>query len=150
MIVVLQRVTRAAVSVGGETVGVIDRGLCLLVCGVVGDAEADADWLAEKVAGLRVFEDTDGRTNLALHDVGGAVLVVPQFTLAADVRKGRRPSFVAAAAPEHGRALTERFAAGLRRAGLLVEEGVFGADMSVELANDGPFTLIIDSSVRPG
>jgi D-tyrosyl-tRNA(Tyr) deacylase len=108
------------------------------------------DWLAEKLAGLRIFEDAQGLTNLALPEVGGAVLLVPQFTLAADWRKGRRPSFTAAARPDEAVPLVARLAAGLASRGLAVEQGVFGAAMQVELVNDGPFTLVLDSRQRPG
>lgn len=150
MIVVLQRVATASVRVDGAVVGAIEGGLLLLVCAVAGDGEADADWTADKIAGLRVFEDADGRTNRDLAAVGGAVLAVPQFTLAAEVAKGRRPAFVRAADPATGAALFDRFAARLAAAGHRVARGVFGATMAVESVNDGPFTLIVDSAVRPG
>lgn len=149
MIVVLQRVGRATVAVDGEAVASIDHGLLLLACAVEGDGPDDARWLGRKIAALRVFADEQGQTNLALADVGGAVLLVPQFTLAADWRKGRRPSFTRAAAPAQATALLECLAAPLREAGLGVAMGPFGADMAVELLNDGPFTLILDSAVRP-
>jgi D-tyrosyl-tRNA(Tyr) deacylase len=149
MIVVAQRVAQAAVEVDGREVSRIARGLCLLACAVAGDADAEVDWLADKIAGLRVFEDAAGRTNLALADVGGAVLLVPQFTLAADWRKGRRPSFTAAAAPDEARRLLERLGAGLSARGLAVATGIFGASMRVALVNDGPFTLLLDSRERP-
>lgn len=141
----MQRVTRASVSVGGETVGAIERGFLALVGVGVDDGDADADALAQKVAGLRVFDDDAGAMNLALADVGGAVLVVSQFTLLGDVRKGRRPSFIAAARGERAQALYERVAAGLRSASLPVATGSFGADMAVELVNDGPVTILIDT-----
>jgi D-aminoacyl-tRNA deacylase len=142
---VVQRVTRASVAVAGETVGAIERGFLVLVGVSVDDGEADADALAQKIAGLRVFDDDAGAMNLALADVGGAVLVVSQFTLLGDVRKGRRPSFIAAARGEQAEALYERVAAGLREAGLVVATGRFGADMAVELLNDGPVTILIDT-----
>jgi D-aminoacyl-tRNA deacylase len=142
---VVQRVTRASVSVAGEVTGVIERGFLLLVGVAVDDDDADADALAQKVAGLRVFDDANGAMNLALADAGGAVLVVSQFTLLGDVRKGRRPSFIAAARGEQAERLYERVAANLRRAGVRVETGRFGADMAVELVNDGPVTILIDS-----
>ncbi len=141
----MQRVTRASVAVAGETVGAIERGFLALVGVSVDDGEADADALAQKIAGLRVFDDAAGAMNLALADVGGAVLVVSQFTLLGDVRKGRRPSFIAAARGERAQALYERVAAGLRAAGLVVATGSFGADMAVELVNDGPVTILIDT-----
>jgi D-aminoacyl-tRNA deacylase len=150
MIVVLQRVSRAAVRVSGETVSEIGVGVCLFAGVRGGDGPVDAEWLADKIAGLRVFEDAGGRTNLALADVGGAVLLVPQFTLAADWRHGRRPSFSGAAAPDAARELIARLAGRLRDAGLPVAEGRFGADMAVELVNAGPFTVVLDSAERPG
>lgn len=145
MIAVLQRVSRAEVRVGGEAIGRIGRGFVALVGAVDGDGEEDADFLAGKLAHLRVFSDEAGRMNLSLLDVDGAVLLVSQFTLAADTRKGRRPSFVKALAPELAEPLIERLAGGLRDQGILVEEGRFGADMQVELVNDGPVTLLLDS-----
>ncbi len=149
MIVVAQRVASAAVRVEGRELARIGRGLLLLACGVAGDTDGGVDWLADKIAALRVFEDRQGRTNLALADVGGAVLVVPQFTLAADWRKGRRPSFSRAAAPEEARRLVARLCAGLAAAGVPLEQGAFGAAMQVELLNDGPFTLVLDSRLGP-
>jgi D-tyrosyl-tRNA(Tyr) deacylase len=142
---VIQRVTRAAVSVDGRIVGAIERGYIALVGVAVDDTESDADSLAQKIAGLRVFDDAAGAMNLALADVGGAVLVVSQFTLLGDVRKGRRPSFIAAARGELAERLYERVAAGLHDTGLHVETGVFGADMAVELINDGPVTILLDT-----
>ncbi len=142
---VVQRVTRASVTVAGETVGAIERGFLALVGVSVDDGEADADALVQKIAGLRIFDDAAGAMNLALADVGGAVLVVSQFTLLGDVRKGRRPSFIAAARGERAEALYERVAAQLRSAGLQVATGSFGADMAVELVNDGPVTILIDT-----
>ena len=150
MLVVVQRVARAAVQVEGRSVASIERGVLLLACAVSGDSDEEIDWLADKLAGLRIFEDAQGRTNLALADVGGAVLLVPQFTLAADWRKGRRPSFSAAAPPAEATPLLARLAAGLAARGLPVQQGVFGAAMRVELVNDGPFTLVLDGRQRPG
>ncbi|MGZ6964531.1 MAG: D-aminoacyl-tRNA deacylase [Acidimicrobiia bacterium] len=141
---VVQRVTRAAVRVGGETVGAIDGGLCILVGVTHHDTPADAEKLAAKVHGLRVFDDEDGVMNRSLEDTGGAALVVSQFTLYGDTRKGRRPSWIEAARPEHAEPLVERFAESLRELGTPVETGVFRADMEVELVNDGPVTLLID------
>jgi D-tyrosyl-tRNA(Tyr) deacylase len=142
---VVQRVTRASVRVADETVGAIERGFLVLAGVAVDDTDADADALAQKIAGLRVFDDGNGAMNFALADVGGAVLVVSQFTLLGDVRKGRRPSFIAAARGEQAERLYERVAAKLRESGLRVETGVFGADMAVELVNGGPVTILIDT-----
>lgn len=127
-------------------VGAIADGLLILVGVAEGDREAQADALAAKVAGLRIFADAEGRFNESLLDTGGSALVVSQFTLHADVRKGRRPSFTTAARPEIAEPLVDRFAEALRVQGVPVESGEFGAMMSVELVNDGPFTIVIDSS----
>ena len=145
MRVVLQRVSRAAVRVDGETVGEIGAGLLALVGVAAGDDEATTDRVAAKTAGLRIFSDAEGRFNESVADLGGAVLVVSQFTLISDLRKGRRPSFTGAARPELAEPLVERFAQQLEAAGLPVARGVFGAMMEVELVNDGPFTVVIDS-----
>lgn len=145
MKVVAQRVSRARVRVGGQTVGEIGTGLLLLVGVGREDGERDAVWMADKVAGLRVFEDAEGKMNLSVTDAGGSILSVSQFTLYGDCRKGRRPSFAEAAPPGEARALYERFNDLLRAKGLKVETGVFGAMMEVELVNDGPVTLIVDS-----
>ncbi len=142
---VVQRVSRGEVRVDGATVGAVGRGLVVLLGVARGDVEADARALAGKVAGLRVFEDAAGKMNLALADVGGGVLVVSQFTLLGDARKGNRPSFIDAAPPEEGNALYERFCALLRGKGLPVETGTFRATMEVELVNDGPVTILLDS-----
>jgi D-aminoacyl-tRNA deacylase len=142
--VVLQRVSRAAVTVAGERVSEIDRGLLLLVGIAREDTGAQAEWLAEKVAGLRVFNDEEGRMNLSVADVAGAVLAVSQFTLLADARKGKRPSFVNAAPPEEAEPLFEHFCSRLRERGLEVGTGVFGAMMEVELVNDGPVTIVLE------
>ena len=144
MRIVLQRVTRAAVSIAGRTVGRIDRGFCLFLGITHGDGVAEADWLADKVAGLRLFNDADGKMNLGLADVGGGVLVISQFTLYGDASKGRRPSFIAAARPEEAVPLYEAFITGLRARGLAVETGEFGAAMVVDIQNDGPVTLILE------
>ena len=146
MRIVLQRVTQASVSVEGDVVGAIDRGLLILVGVAEGDEEAQADALARKVAGLRIFADAEGRFNESLLDIRGSALVVSQFTLHADVRKGRRPSFTSAARPEVAEPLVDYFAQSLREQGVPVETGVFGAMMSVALVNDGPFTVVIDSA----
>jgi D-tyrosyl-tRNA(Tyr) deacylase len=142
---VVQRVTRASVTVEGRVTGAIERGFLVLVGVAVDDDERDAVALAQKIAGLRVFGDANGAMNLALAEVGGAVLVVSQFTLLGDVRKGRRPSFIAAARGEPAERLYERVAAELRATGLRAETGVFGADMAVELVNDGPVTILLDT-----
>ncbi len=146
MRIVLQRVTQASVSVDGEIVGAIDRGLLILVGVAEGDEGAQAEALARKVAGLRIFADGEGRFNESLLDIRGSALVVSQFTLHADVRKGRRPSFTGAARPEAAEPLVDYFAGSLREQGVPVETGVFGAMMSVALVNDGPFTVVIDSA----
>jgi D-tyrosyl-tRNA(Tyr) deacylase len=146
MRLVVQRVTRAAVRVGDEVVGEIGRGAVVFVGVGVGDGEAVTDRMAEKLVNLRYFDDAEGRTNLALADIGGSLLVVSQFTLLADTRRGRRPGFTPAALPDVAEPLVERFAARLREAGAAVETGRFGAVMAVELVNDGPFTLVLDSA----
>ena len=144
MRVLLQRVSRAEVRVGDRVTGRVGRGYLLLVGLTHGDDEARLAWMADKVAGLRLFADTDGKMNLALADVGGAVLVVSQFTLYGDAAKGRRPSFIDAARPEVAIPLYERFITLLRAQGLAVETGEFGAMMDVDLINDGPVTLWLE------
>ncbi|MCI3923665.1 D-aminoacyl-tRNA deacylase [Paenibacillus sp. TRM 82003] len=141
----LQRCKEASVTVGGETVGAIDRGLVVLLGVTHEDTEADAVYLADKVAGLRIFEDEAGKMNHSVVDVGGAVLSVSQFTLYGETRKGRRPNFMAAARPDAALALYERFNALLREKGLVVETGRFGEIMDVSLVNWGPVTLWLDS-----
>ena len=141
----LQRVTRAQVTVDGETVGQIDRGMLVLLGVVQGDDEAAARKLAEKVVSLRIFDDADGKMNLALADVGGAMLVVSQFTLAGDCRKGRRPSFDAAAPPEVAERIYELFVRFVAELGIPVATGRFRANMQVELVNDGPVTFMVDT-----
>jgi len=142
--VVLQRVSRARVSVEGRVTGEIGEGLLLLVGFTAGDGEEALRWMAEKVAGLRVFTDADGKMNRSVEEVGGGLLVVSQFTLYGDARKGRRPSFIEAARPEVAIPLYERFVEMLRATGLPVGTGEFGAMMEVELVNDGPVTLILE------
>ena len=142
---VVQRVSRAEVRSQGEVTGRIERGLVVLLGAGQGDSEADADQLADKVVGLRIFEDAAGKMNLALAEVGGALLVVSQFTLYGDCRKGRRPSFVDALAPGPAEELCNRFVAQARAAGARVETGRFRTMMQVELVNDGPVTLLLDS-----
>ena len=144
----LQRTSGARVRVGDETVGAVGAGLVVLLGVGPEDDEATADALARRVTELRIFDDADGRTNLALLDVGGAVLVVSQFTLYADTRRGRRPGFTGAAAPDLAERLYLRFAAALRELGVEVATGRFGAVMAVELVNDGPFTIWLDTSER--
>jgi D-tyrosyl-tRNA(Tyr) deacylase len=146
MRVVLQRVSRARVLVEGDVVGTIDHGLLLLVGVGRDDDPAEAERLAEKIATLRVFEDDAGKTNLALADIGGEALVVSQFTLYGDVRKGRRPSWTDAEDPAVAAERVEAFARALQRVGVPVARGVFGAHMALELVNDGPFTLVLDAA----
>jgi D-aminoacyl-tRNA deacylase len=144
MRVVLQRVSQASVTIEGRVAGAIGRGFCLLVGFTHADTSAQVDWMADKVAGLRLFSDQEGKMNLGLEDVGGALLVVSQFTLYGDASKGRRPSFIDAARPEVAVPLYERFLSALSSRGLNVAAGEFGADMLVEIHNDGPVTLILD------
>lgn len=141
MRVLLQRVSRAEVRVGDRVTGAIGRGFLLFVGLTHTDTEAQMEWMADKVVGLRLFGDDDGKMNLALEDVAGSLLVVSQFTLYGDAQKGRRPSFVDAARPEQAIPLYERFVVLLRERGVRVETGEFGALMDVELVNDGPVTL---------
>ena len=148
MRVILQRAAGARVKVSDISVGKIQRGWLALVGVAVGDTRADAEWLAEKVANLRAFEDDAGKMNRSVQDVNGSVLVVSNFTLHADCLKGRRPSFIAAARPEEAEPLVVAFANGLRALGIPVAEGRFGAEMQVELTNDGPVTLILDSPTK--
>ena len=143
---VVQRVTSCRVEVAGGVVGEIGRGLLVLLGVATGDTASDADFLAPKIAHLRIFNDAQGKMNLSVLDTGGAVLAVSQFTLYGDCRKGRRPSFDGAAAPEHARALYEHFVAALRATGVHVDTGVFQADMAVTLVNDGPVTLLVEST----
>jgi D-tyrosyl-tRNA(Tyr) deacylase len=142
---VVQRVSRSSVTVDGEVVGAVDRGVMVLLGVTHGDGEEQARWLASKVAGLRIFEDAEGKMNRSLLDVGGGALVISQFTLYGDCRRGRRPSFSTAARPEIAEPLVEQFADYLRQEGVQpVESGVFGAYMQVEIHNDGPVTLILE------
>ena len=141
---VVQRVSQASVSVGGEVVGDIGRGVVVLVGVTHGDIEEQAEWLARKIAGLRIFEDNEGKMNAGLLDADGAALVISQFTLYADCRKGRRPSFTNAAMPEVAEPLVEHFAQALRDHGVPVQTGVFGAHMLVEIYNDGPVTILLE------
>jgi D-tyrosyl-tRNA(Tyr) deacylase len=145
----IQRVTRASVTVDSEVVGAIGRGFLVLLGVTHEDGPREAEWLARKVAGLRVFDDADGKMNLSLPDVGGAALVVSQFTLYGDARKGRRPEFLRAARPEDAEPLVESFIARLQGQGIPVETGRFRASMQVALVNDGPVTLWIDTADIP-
>lgn len=143
---VVQRVARARVEVGGRSVGSIDRGLLVLVGAAKGDTKADAEALARKVAELRIFADAEGKMNLDVAQVGGAVLAVSQFTLLGDCRKGRRPSFQDAELPGLARPLFDRYVEATRALGLVCETGEFGAMMAVSLLNDGPVTLLLDTA----
>lgn len=140
----IQRVSHASVTVDGVVVGQTGPGLLVLVCAMAGDGEAQADQLAAKIAKLRIFKDEAGKMNRSILDIGGAALVVSQFTLAADTRSGNRPGFSSAAPPAEGERLYEYFAAQLAAQGVPVETGRFGADMKVELLNDGPVTIWMD------
>lgn len=145
---VVQRVTSSSVDSEGVRVGSIGRGFCVLLGVTHGDTEADACWLADKIAELRVFEDENGKLNRSLVDVGGAMLIVSQFTLYGDCRRGRRPSFSEAARPEQANALYEKFVECVRSRGIPAETGVFQTMMTVNIVNDGPVTLIIDTPER--
>lgn len=140
----LQRVSQASVKVNGRIVGQIERGFVILLGVTHNDTQAEADWLAAKIAGLRLFEDADGKMNASLADVDGALLVVSQFTLYGDARKGRRPSFSYAARPEQAEPLVDYFIEQLHKRGFQVETGVFGAHMDVTIHNDGPVTLMLE------
>ncbi|HEU5041131.1 MAG TPA: D-aminoacyl-tRNA deacylase [Gemmatimonadales bacterium] len=144
MRVVLQRVSQASVTIEGRVAGAIGRGFCLLVGFTHGDTIAQVDWMAEKVAGLRLFADGEGKMNLGPAEVGGEMLVISQFTLYGDAVKGRRPSFIDAARPETAIPLYQSFVGALRARGFTVATGEFGADMQVAIHNDGPVTLILD------
>ncbi len=143
---VVQRVSAARVEVDGETVGEIGRGFLVLLGVARGDTAREAEWMAQKLAGLRLFEDQDGKINLGLEEVGGAILMVSQFTLLGDCRKGRRPSFTEAAPPEEADRLYQLVVGRMRTNGVRVETGVFQAHMQVHLTNDGPVTLLLDTS----
>jgi D-tyrosyl-tRNA(Tyr) deacylase len=147
MRLVIQRVKQANVSVNGSVVGQCGHGLCILAGVRIGDTEAEAKWLAQKTAGLRIFEDDEGKMNRSVLDMGGSALVISQFTLYADARKGRRPDFVQAAPPDVAEPLVEKFVEYLRAEGVPTQTGVFGALMLVEIHNDGPVTLIIEREV---
>ena len=142
---VVQRVTRASVAVEGETVGQIQRGLLVFLGVEVGDEKSDLDYLVGKITGLRIFEDAEGKMNLSLLDTQGALLVISQFTLLGDVKKGKRPIFVQAAKPELARHLYQEFIEACREINVPVQTGIFQAEMAVELVNDGPVTILLDS-----
>ena len=141
---VVQRVSKGSVTVEGQVIGAVERGVVVLVGVTHGDTKEQAEWLARKIAGLRIFEDRVGKMNASLLDVDGAALVISQFTLYADSRKGRRPGFSDAAPPEIAEPLVEYFAQALRNHGVPVETGIFGADMLVEIHNDGPVTILLE------
>ena len=143
----VQRVSSASVEVDGEVVGEIGAGLLVLVCAMQGDGEKESEWLAGKIAKLRIFRDEEGRMNRSLLDSGGGALVVSQFTLAAET-KGNRPGFSTAAPPEEGRRLYEHFSAQMDGQGITIANGVFGADMKVALVNDGPVTIWLDTQQK--
>ncbi|MFP6725388.1 MAG: D-aminoacyl-tRNA deacylase [Alphaproteobacteria bacterium] len=144
----IQRVSEASVVADGETIGQIGRGLLVLVCAMNGDADEQAEFLARKVANLRIFEDEQRKMNKSILDVGGSALVVSQFTLAADTSRGNRPGFSRAARPEEGNRLYKLFSGLLTEHGIIVETGTFGADMKVGLVNDGPVTIWLDTEDR--
>jgi D-tyrosyl-tRNA(Tyr) deacylase len=145
---VIQRVSRASVTVDGAVVGAIERGLLVFLGVGKEDTQADIDFIADKVAHLRIFEDDSGKMNLSVSDIGGAVLLISQFTLFGDCRKGRRPDFTAAGAPDMAKQLYEHTIAAVKARGVPVETGVFAAHMDIDAANDGPVTLILDSRTR--
>ena len=145
---VLQRVKRASVTVKGENVGEISAGLLVLLAVGQEDSEDDLAWMVDKLVGLRIFEDEQGKMNRSVQEVGGEILVVSQFTLYGDCRSGKRPSFMTAAPPERAKAMYERFVEVIRSRGLKVETGVFQEEMDVELINDGPVTLLLDSEKK--
>lgn len=145
MRVVMQRVSQASVSIEGKVNGEISRGLVLLVGIGQHDDESDIEWLTQKVVNMRIFADDEGKMNRSIQDIDGSLLVISQFTLHASTKKGNRPSFIEAARPEHAIPLYESFIRQLKKEGLVVETGVFGANMQVALVNDGPVTILLDS-----
>lgn len=148
MIAVIQRSKNARVSINEEIVGKIDNGLVILLGVCKGDNETDADFLAGKVSGMRIFSDNQGKMNLSVKDINGSLLVISQFTLCGDWQKGRRPSFINAAPPEEGERLYKYFMNCLKKNGLPVQSGIFGAMMDVHLINDGPVTFVLDSKLK--
>ncbi|MFQ8602845.1 MAG: D-aminoacyl-tRNA deacylase [Anaerovoracaceae bacterium] len=145
---VVQRVKNSSVSVNGEVTGKIEKGLMILVGVEDGDTEKDAEYIASKIAGLRVFEDEDEKMNLSVKDIGGEILAVSQFTLLGDVRKGKRPSFSKAAKPSEAQILYRKLIDLIKSEGLHVEEGIFQADMMLDIRNDGPVTILLDSNKK--
>jgi D-tyrosyl-tRNA(Tyr) deacylase len=143
----IQRVSQASVTVDGKVTGEVGHGLLILVCAMQGDSEKQSEWLARKAVNLRIFRDDEGRMNRSLLDVGGAALVVSQFTLAAET-KGNRPGFSTAAAPDEGKRLYEHFSAQIADHGVTAANGIFGADMQVALVNDGPITIWLDTEAK--
>jgi D-aminoacyl-tRNA deacylase len=148
MIAVIQRVAKADVTINGCTSGCIDTGLVVLLGVAQGDVETDADFLVDKIAGLRIFPDDEGKMNISLKDAGASALVISQFTLCGDWRKGRRPSFTGAAKPDEGERLYDYFCEMFKNAGVHVETGEFGAMMDVSLINEGPVTFVLDSKLK--
>ena len=148
MKIVAQRVSSARVGVDNKIIGEIGEGLCLLIGVAPDDSDSDVRWMAEKIANLRIFADEQGKMNRSLLDMGGSILAISQFTLYADCRKGRRPSFIGAASPELGDELYRRFVEVLREMDIRVETGEFGAEMKVEIVNEGPVTIVIDTKER--
>ncbi len=142
---VIQKVSRSSVRVNDQVVGQIEVGFTVFLGVKIDDDEKDADYMIQKISGLRIFEDEEGKMNLSLSEVGGQILLISQFTLYGDARKGRRPSFIEAAPGEKGEKLYEAVVRGLREKGLVVEKGLFGADMEVSIVNDGPVTILLDS-----
>ena len=148
MKVVVQRVSQASVKVDGETVGAVEKGYMLLIGIDEADEKSDADWLIQKIINLRIFGDEDGKLNLSILDIKGEILCISQFTLIADYKKGNRPSFIKAAKPDKAVPLFEYFKEELKKSGLKIESGIFGADMKVSLTNDGPVTIVMDSLTK--
>ena len=146
MKIVAQRVSRSSVTAGGKMIGEIGPGMCILVGVAPADTEREAVWTADRITDLRVFEDRDGKMNKSLLETRGEALVISQFTLYADCRKGRRPSFSGAASPDSAKALYESFANRMGERGIVVRTGIFGADMKVEIVNEGPVTIILDTA----